>query len=548
MTVFSKRLAAIVTAAGILCSAVQISGSAEVYSVREEADAAKSTAMRLEAAGDYINAYSYYSEACRLYGELCKSGEYDRGEYEMLCALRDSLDLSPEPVYIADSDMDGIFVGSDDTSDKTASAVKLTVTLGISSVSDVAKTLSATSGDRAVLVVIETNGTERQLRSIAQGNLDSLLAKELRDACKIEGRIMISFCPSINSRTSTATLAQSFIEAYRRVATLCRRYAPSAKTVFTLADIHVAGGTAANFYPGDGYVDVLGVELCHTYSGNTEGDPSSAFDCRGSYYDPVKSTLTMLEEMREVAGDLPAIVESASFPWAGKAAISGDAESSSEDAAAAALKRYYTLLPTEVSGLTAIFYSGKSSAYGVTNLRRSDTVKAAYDEARALPFYRRYSSGTRTGAVSGTLESLTFAPASGEISLALKLGGMYSSLSKTYVIDSSKSSDELSEPLRLTDGVHAIAFYAANSDASISVRLDYTVTVSNGTVSCEKNQPKFDYNRNGILDFGDSSLLLAAYSSSKSDIDGIACDINGDGRFTMSDILALMRMMNPKYA
>lgn len=524
-------------------AAAAVSG-AQAY---EELRLAVSGAQAYEKNSDYITAHEYYSRACKIAEGLCSAGEYSTGDYAGLCALRDSCDFSPTLMYVTQSGDGGVFHGSDNPCERGASACKLSIPFGIMTVSDLAYLMPPSAKDRCVLVSLECDRTERQLRAIAFGEFDSYIAKNLRDACRIEGRVMISFCPSVNLWRETNTLCDSFIAAYRHVAELARRYAPSAKMVFTLADVHTADSAAERFFPGGGYVDVLGVALAHTYNTKKTGDPASALDCRGVYYDPVRSTVISAGELRAVAGDLPVIVESASFPWAGKAAVTNADGTPSQELSSAVLDRYYTMLPIELSGVAAVFYSNKSSSAGISNLRQSASVMNTYLASRALPFYRDNASSGTGGAASGELSSLERVPDSGEVQIAVSLGGVYSGACPTYVIDGSVSESALSDKISLTEGGHTFTVYLSDPDGVTAARIDGTITVADGAVSVTYDAPEFDYNRNGILDFGDTQRLLEKYANVADRTNGISCDVDGDGEITMLDVLALMRIISPEF-
>ena len=138
-------------------------------------------------------------------------------------------------------------------------------------------------------------------------------------------------------------------------------------------------------------------------------------------------------------------------------------------------------------------------------------------------------------------------PESGEIRLAVRVGGAYSTAYPTYVIDGQRSGGAVSDAVLLTDGDHSITVYLRDSGVT-AARIDGTITVKDGSVSVAYASPDFDYNRNGILDFGDTQRILEKYAKVDDRTNGISCDVNGDGKFTMSDVLALMRMISPEYA
>ncbi len=515
-----KKLIALTVAAAAavsaLCTAVYGSDSLAAMNT------AKSSARSKELSGNLYSAYKSLTEYAALADSLAKEGAVSPAEAEMAAAHRDSLNFDPV-IYVENKESSRkIAVGSDGYYSQSATAVKLNVPFGMANVEDFYHTVPKSDKLLTVLVTFEISD-ESTLRSIPRGSMDSYIIKNLHGMSLIEGNVYLAFCPGVNGMHQTRTLPKSYVDAYRYVAALARRYAPGVGLVYSIGDVSDPGAdTVKAYYPGDEWVDVLGVELCHTYKTASPSSSKAAYDRRGDYYDPVYSVKHMADEFRNVCGrDIPLMVTGASFPWIGKAFVDGW---SSE------MKRFYSLLPLVCPNLEAVFYSNASSAMGICNLRQNLAAMNTYEQCLTMPWY--------TGSSSSTIEN---APLRSGQSARLELycGGKFDDTFEVWQNGQKVDSESLTFiPGKLT---------VYMTDPENPAKIEYTLTLGkNWALSAERTKPKEDLNNNGILDFGDVEILSAYIIKPDSTADSSKFDMNGDGKTNMADITELSSMLKPQ--
>lgn len=514
----NKGLLSLVLSALLLAPTV---GAVDSSALPAELEKIKSTAQTYESSGYIYMAHEELSKYAELAAELAESGLVTKAEAEIAAGWRNSLDFSPE-VHLGVPSDSGVFVGSDGAFLEGSSAVKLNVPFGVYA-EDYFHLIPTTEDDLLILVSLEVSN-EYTLRQIAFGKKDDYLAKFLRQLSRIEGQVYLSFCPDINTKKYTFTLSDSFRNAFRQVSALCDRYSPDTKMVYTLKDVRAPGrDTVSEFYPGDEYTDVFGVELCNTYNRSYDPSPEAAYDSRGVYYDPILSVKNMVCDMEAISKkELPLIIAGCSFPWEGSAALT-DFESEME--------RFYTLMPAVFPNLTAILYSNASSSNGITNLRQNPAALAAYERCLSLPWY----TGRKEGMSPEKIEDITHIPLGEDIPSFLCFSGKHSQATYTVSLDGVTANDG---HISFTAGEHSLVYTI--TDAALITRIAYDVTVmSDGGFSIVPAAAEYDYNQNGIMDFGDVELLGGRIARWDVDLGGLESDINGDGKTNVLDLSAL---------
>lgn len=533
-----KRNRACITISSVILSLIMCISTVSAEDTQDllsQAETAKEMAEYYETGKNYSFVWNELCKYAELTETLAEAGDISEKDANIAAVWRDHYEFSPE-LYITDFSKDEIFFGSDGTHLAGSSAVKISVPFEMGYVSDYYSLIPASTDELCVLVSLDVTTGESTLRNIAFGNKDNYITKNLRQMSLIEGRVYLSFCPSPNTLSETRTIANSFILAYQRIATLARRYAPNVELVFTLGDIRDAGtNTFERFYPGDEYVDVFGIEVCHTYNKSDYPSPEAAFDCRGEYYDPLLSVMQMLAEAEEVVGEggLPIIIEGSSFPWTGSASVT-DWE--------AEMERFYSLIPAICPNLKAVFYSNASSSAGICNLHQNKTAAALYEQCAKLPGYVYYEGRDSTGGWTAASELTKITPDK-QVCLELYLSGMFSGAEYKLFLDGTELTDGKAS---FSAGEHTLEIYVTESYCS--AKIVYTVLVSeNGDFSMTHVSalPEYDINGNGILDFADSELLNAYIAHWDIDLSGYDLDINGDGTVNLWDTLKLLTLMKP---
>jgi len=490
----------------------------------------RSRAEEYETSDRYAMAYRELVRYADMAEILADSGEISKSDADIAKGWRDHLEFSPE-IFVGAVEDRGVFFGGDGVFAEGSSAVKLSIPYGAYAEEYYPM---IPSGSKELLIYTELEITnEKTLRSIAFGKADDYIIKNLKQISRMEGRVYFSFCPMVNIMRETRTLAASFVSAYRYVSTLARRYAPNVEMVLSYGDVRIPGrDTLAKFYPGDEYVDVLGVELYHTYNKSYLPSPTAAYDSRGEYYDPVLSVLNIRKEMKDVAGkELPLIIGGCSFPWGGKAAISDWATE---------MRRFYELLPAAVPELVGVLYSNESTANGFCNLRQNADAMELYKECLSLPWYMDHSrKGSALKPIS--VADLTEVIAGKKLPLVLYAYGKFNGVPYRVFVDGNEISND---GIVFTGGAHTLALYI--TDNNCLAKMEYSISVAaEGKCKVSIVQADHDFNGNGFLDFGDAELLTAHVAKWNVDLGGYDPDVNEDGKVNLSDVSALRVRMKP---
>lgn len=527
-----RRTLAAFLAAAALVSVSQAVGSADADGLREAADSAYSKAVGYEAAGDLTFTHKYLSDYASALEALHLKGEATAAEAATAAALRDTYLYEPV-LFLEDTERDSVFFGTNGRFIEGSSGVMIDLTLGIDTVTDHMHRIPAVAEELMVLVTLSASG-ERAMRSVTFGRSDAYLRELAASLATLEGRVYLAYEPRVNLMKNTRTLADSYVSSYRYLSDMIRRYAPNVSLVYGVADVSLPGGSAAAvYYPGDGYVDAVGVSLCHTYVGDGTMDPQTAYDRRGAYYSPVGSVLHTAEELRAVAGEsLPLIVLGASFPWGGALKL---------DSPISEMQKFYSVLPTVCHGLIGVFYTNLSTAVAHCNTRQNAEAEAALRACASLPFYKYYGDDRADSAMCAAA-SLTHLPADTPVRFSVWCGDIYGACTAEAFLNGIRAEDGILFPI----GDSTLQLYVTGTQ--IYSRSVYSVTVTaEGHLSLTPvRETDFDFNQNGILDFGDTQYLTAVVAKWNITMpEGTVTDVNGDGKVNLTDVALLKSMMMP---
>lgn len=498
----------------------------------ERMTAARDKAISREAGGYYYSAYTSLTEYAALASALADTGLVSRAEASIAAGYAEYLEFEPR-LYLADSTGAGIAVGSDGMSVAGSSAVKLNVPFELADAKDFFSLIPSSSEETYILVELDVK-SEKDLRRIAFDMAEDYLIKNLRQLSTLEGKVCLSFCPSVATFTATRTLADSYKLAFAHVAELADRYAPNVSMVYSLEDARTPSEqTEMLFYPGDWCVDILGIELYHTETDSDMTHAEAAYRCRGDCYDPVLSVKRLAESFISATGrdDIPVIITGCSFPWDGKAALDNWAEEA---------ERFYRLIPAACPNLEAVFYSNASSSMGICNLRQNSRAAEVYKQCISLPWYDLRS---RDDVSLSPATEITYIPLGEEVQAVLYVGGLFRDAEYSLYLDGSEVAS--GSPI-FSVGEHTLTVYV--TDERCNARLDYTLSISDsGEASVTASVGEHDLNQNGITDFGDIEIITT-YIAGWRDYTGDekSLDINGDGKISLADVTALCKVLSPE--
>lgn len=135
------------------------------------------------------------------------------------------------------------------------------------------------------------------LERIANGSCDDYITKNLSYLSKRNEKILLRFGAEINvwesipeDEAQRSYFVDVFKKAYKKVATLAHTYAPNAALVYSPNDISNWYVDAKTFYPGDEYVDWIGISCYPNKVTGATGkiaDYVDAYYCRGLYENPL---------------------------------------------------------------------------------------------------------------------------------------------------------------------------------------------------------------------------------------------------------------------
>lgn len=522
-----KALVSAVLAAAVLAPAVYAD---DVSRLKESMTVAYNKATSYESGDNFAFAGMESKKYISFAEKLTEMGELSEKELALARSWREQLTFAPE-LYIGNETKDGVFFGGDGVYAEGSSAVKLKVPYG-ADVSGFYSMIPATNKEVCVLVSLEPTN-EKILRNIAFGNQDEYLIRSLRQISRIEGRVYLSFCPSVNMWKKTRTVEGSFIQAFRYVSDMAKRYAPNVQMVYSLGDVRSAGeNTVGDFYPGDGYADVFGVELVHTYNKSYMPSLTAAYDSRADYYDPVLSVARMVTDAEAVFGsEMPVMITGCSFPWEGKAAL-GDWDSEME--------RFYNLIPAVCPSLVGVFYSNQSSSNGICNLRQNKTAFELYKKCLEMPWYIDLREDDRNMHPVSIVDK-GVVPVGVPVPLVMYQHGRLSDIGYRVFLD---GNEIVGKKIAFAKGIHTLEVYF--NDYRYSGVLGYTIDVAgDGKFTATAAEAAYDYDGSGILDIIDAEMLLLYVSKVTIDMGDGVLDVNGDGKVNLRDVAILRAKLEP---
>ncbi|MBE6688548.1 MAG: hypothetical protein E7588_04625 [Ruminococcaceae bacterium] len=140
------------------------------------------------------------------------------------------------------------------------------------------------------------NENKADLDRINSGTSDEYIIENLKYINTLPHKVLIRFGAEINCWDMPADKAQrdeyiqSFKSAFIRISKLAKKYAPDAAMVYSPNDVSNMYVTAEDFYPGDEYVDWVGMSTYSVLDSNASNLPADRVDAyyfRGLYDNPI---------------------------------------------------------------------------------------------------------------------------------------------------------------------------------------------------------------------------------------------------------------------
>lgn len=192
------------------------------------------------------------------------------------------------------------------------------------------------------------------LERVANGESDSYMIENLNYIAQTGRPVLLRFAAEANcwdipaDPEQKAYFTETFKKAFRRVSDFARQYAPNAAMLFSPNDISNWNAAAVEFYPGDEYVDWIGLSMYDNLDPNATfapGDGTDAFYCRGLYDNPLVKVREVIET---ISAEKPILISECGF------AYSDPAGNQTEEHAVKKLKEFYayiTMVYPQVKGV-----------------------------------------------------------------------------------------------------------------------------------------------------------------------------------------------------
>ena len=266
--------------------------------------------------------------------------------------------------------------------DKVAneSIVSLYLQLGEERVSDYSWLLEQVNfRGKALHVAYNFPHEGKTVTEINAGMHDASIRANLKDIARLDCPVFLRIGAEMNVWT-TPTEPQAFREAYIRIADMAREIAPDTALIFSVNYVGSYGNDMAVYYPGDEYVDWVGVSLYY----NRFRDPATleeGEDFGNMYFgandwaDPIASVAEVVEKF----GDRKPIM----ITEGGAGNYLSSAKMDLSDFAASRITHAYralTMVYPEIKGIIYFDTNVNSSDYQY-DLEQSPKVAEAFDSA-----------------------------------------------------------------------------------------------------------------------------------------------------------------------
>ena len=243
-------------------------------------------------------------------------------------------------------------------------------------------------GNRAFMVYINFTGEGSDCASFASGAYDSKLNETFSYLNTLSNPVFVRIGGEMNVWT-TPTTPEAYIAAYRHVVDLARARAPRAAMVFAPNFSSAYQVDMDSFYPGDAYVDWVGVSLYYNRYHDTVNDPKmAAFVGIGEYGDAMLNVQQTVNLSRLHKKPLMATEGGSSNSYNGQDNSAWAAER---------MQKAYSFLPMVYPEIKAIIssdyhYNWAANSYTFYN---NSVVTSAYRKAVAdSPAYLKSVGGT----------------------------------------------------------------------------------------------------------------------------------------------------------
>lgn len=152
-------------------------------------------------------------------------------------------------------------------------------------------------GSRLIQINLNFQKEGTTARAIPSGAYDSSICETLNYINTLRGPVLLRIGAEMDVWTDAVTPA-NFIAAYRYVADMARSLAPKAELIWSANYCSGWDVSAEDFYPGDAYVDWVGISLYYNYESSSTSEPWLEHTRGGRYADPVANAASVVAVAR----------------------------------------------------------------------------------------------------------------------------------------------------------------------------------------------------------------------------------------------------------
>ena len=270
------------------------------------------------------------------------------------------------------------------------------------------------------------------LLQIANGSHDSYIIKNLQYLSTIKNPVFLRFAAEVNcwptlpsDKTDMPQYAGIFKNAFIRVSNLAKQYDPKVDIVYSPNDVSNWNTSAKEFYPGDEYVDWIGVSTyCNLSQTSTyePGDATDLFYFTGLYNNPILK----IKEFTEISPSKPLMISECAFGYAAE-------EGQTREHAAKMINFFYSYVNMVYPQIKIVYYfdtnaehnykiSDNSALYSVYQNAVANNVSMQASITGNAAGYTRFSTLNETRDYINLYTYATF-PSKDGVSVAYKLDG-----------------------------------------------------------------------------------------------------------------------------
>lgn len=241
------------------------------------------------------------------------------------------------------------------------------------------------------------NENKADLDKVASGSMDSYIMSNLKYVGKLKQKVLLRFGAEVNCWSLPApgpeldAYIESYKKAFQRVAEFARRYAPNAAMVYSPNDISNWYVTAEDFYPGDEYVDWVGISMYSNINESAKYDTASDYDayyCLG-YYD---SPIAKIKNIVDAFGDKkPIMISECGFSYKDSAGIQTEAH------AVEKLQEFYSYVTMVYPSVKGVMFFNANSGKNYSLSGSKKLEQAYYNTAASNISFKAMLTGEKKG-------------------------------------------------------------------------------------------------------------------------------------------------------